>query len=317
MGETYLVTGGAGFIGSHVSKRLLEEGHRVFVADCLLTGSEDNLPKGVEFINIDLSDESQYQDMQGIKPTAVLHLAGQSSGEISFESPARDLDINTRATLLLAQWTLDAGCNRFLYASSVSVYGDGQYGVPMSETTPTSPKSFYSCSKLASEQSLRVFGQTYGLDWTAFRLFNVFGPGQNMDNMKQGMVSIYLSYVLFRDQLEIKGDFSRFRDFVHVSDVVDLLMSCLHDDRSREQVFNVGTGRKITVAELVKLVLEVCGKPDFPVKELPGTPGDAFGSLADISKVQKIMGWSPKMSLEEGLRQMVAFYAPSQGESCG
>ncbi|MBN2140999.1 MAG: NAD-dependent epimerase/dehydratase family protein [Desulfovibrionaceae bacterium] len=314
MGHTYLVTGGAGFIGSHVASRLLDLGHRVVIADNLLTGSLENVPDGAEFVRLDLADRAQYPALDALRPRAVIHLAGQSSGEISFECPERDLDINARATLLLAAWALERGCRRFLYSSSVSVYGDGSPGRAMSESDPVAPKSFYACSKLASEHCLRVFDQTYGLRSTSLRLFNVYGPGQNMANMKQGMVSIYLGYVLFRDLLEVKGSFDRYRDFVHVDDVADLILLCLDDTRSFGRVFNVGTGRGTTVRELVGLMLAMCAKPGFPVRELPGTPGDVFGSLADISLVERVMGWAPRVGLEQGLRGMIDFYAPRAGE---
>ncbi|MBI9082644.1 MAG: NAD-dependent epimerase/dehydratase family protein [Desulfobacterales bacterium] len=310
MADTYLVTGGAGFIGSHVANRLLDQGAEVVVADNMLTGDPENVPAGSKFVYIDLANESQYYRLDTCRPKAVLHLAGQSSGEISHESPINDLDINTKATILLAQWAARRECKRFLYTSTVSVYGDGVGGAAMSEQDPPRPKSFYACSKLASENYLKVFGGACGMDATTFRLFNAYGPGQNMDNMKQGMVSIYLAYFLNREKLEVKGSLERYRDFIYVSDIVDLLVACINDARSFGKIFNVGSGCRTRVRELVDIIKAATGKSDFPVVEIAGTPGDAFGSCADIGYVNEILGWTPKISVEEGIRKMVSFYAP-------
>lgn len=310
MTDTYLVTGGAGFIGSHMARRLLSTGAEVVIVDNMLTGREDNIPPGARFIEMDLARADHYSRLEGCTPKAIFHLAGQSSGEISFESPEKDLDINTRATILLGQWAVKQECSRFLYASSVSVYGDGQQGRAMVESDNPEPKTFYACSKLASEQYLKVFASSYGMKTTTFRFFNVYGPGQNMANMKQGMVSIYLAYVLFKEILEVKGSFNRFRDFVYIDDVIDFMLTCQEDSRSFGKIFNVGTGRRTTVRQLITEMLAVAGKQDFPVIELPGTPGDAFGSWADMSYVKEVMGWAPKVLLEEGIRKMVRFHAP-------
>ncbi len=306
MSDTYLVTGGAGFIGSHTAKRLLDAGHRVVVADNLLTGDKENVPEGAEFMLIDLAERDEYILLDDVKPKAIIHLAGQSSGEISHENPTNDLAINTRATILMGEWACRQGCDRLIYSSSVSVYGDGAApGAPMSEDDPPAPRSFYGCGKLASEHYLKVFQSSYGINCTSFRLFNVYGPGQNMRNMKQGMVSIYLSYVLYRDSLLVKGSMDRYRDLVYISDVVDILVGSIGDERSFGGAFNVGTGRKTTVRELVSLILKVAGKPDFPMEQGEGTPGDSFGSVANVSCAKGKLGWEAKVSLEDGLREMV------------
>ena len=310
MADTYLVTGGAGFIGSHLANHLLARGARVVIADNMLTGDSANVPKNAKFVYIDLANENHYYRLDFCRPKAVFHLAGQSSGEISHDSPINDLDINTKATILLANWALGQACRRFLYASSVSVYGDGRPDTAMSEQDMPQPKSFYACSKLASENYLKVFGSAYGMEVTSFRLFNAYGPGQNMANMKQGMVSIYLAYVLHRDTIEVKGSLERYRDFVYVSDIIDLFVRCLDEERSFGEIINVGTGRRTRVRELIDLILQATGRPDFPLEILPGTPGDAFGSYADMSYVKQILGWTPKIQLEEGIKKMVQFYAP-------
>lgn len=308
MTKVFLVTGGAGFIGAHVARRLLEAGHRVVVADNLLTGYRENVPEEAEFVEMDLADETQYSRLDAFRPDAVLHLAGQSSGEISHDAPLADLAINTRATILLADWAQKRRCRRFLYTSTVSIYGEALTEENMREGDLPAPKSFYACSKLASENYLKVFDRAGEMDITVFRVFNAYGPGQNMANMKQGMVSIYLAYLIYRERLEIKGSLDRFRDFIYITDIVDFVVHCIEDRRAYGEVFNLGTGIRVRVRELVDLLKEVTGKTDFPVVEIEGTPGDAFGTCADMSYVRQKLGWSPKVTLRQGLEKMVAFY---------
>lgn len=309
--EKYLVTGGAGFIGSYVAKRLLDEGHEVIIADNLLTGCIENVPKGAGFVYIDLANENHYYKLSGFHPKAILHLAGQSSAEVSHESPVNDMDINTKATILLGNWARKQNCSRILFASSVAVYGDGiTSDKPMSEKDHPRPKSFYGCSKLSSEYYLRIFNQSYGINTTSLRLFNVYGPGQNINNMKQGMASIYLSFVLFRDELVVKGSLNRFRDFVYISDVVDVITGVIDDERTFDRIFNVGTGRKTLVKDLIGLILATTGRTNFPVVEASGTPGDTFGSVADVSSISEVTGWRAKVFFDQGIREMVKFFAP-------
>ena len=310
MAGKFLVTGGAGFIGSNLARRLIDGGHEVVVADNLLTGSMENMPHNARFVYLDLANENHYYKLDGFKPDAILHLAGQSSGQISHESPINDLDINTKGTILLGNWAIRQNCKRLIFASSVSVYGDGVApGKAMTEKDPPQPKSFYGCSKLASEYYLHVFNQSCGLNTTSFRLFNVYGPGQNMKNMKQGMVSIYLSYILFHQSLLVKGSLNRYRDFIYVSDVVDLVVNSIDDERTFDSFFNVGTGRKTHIHELIDKMLSIVDKPDFPVEEADGTPGDTFGSLADVSYVKEKLNWEAKMSLDEGLAEIARFHS--------
>jgi len=310
MASNFLVTGGAGFIGFKLAKRLLQYGHEVVIVDNLITGSMDNVPEGAKFVYMDLANENHYYKLDWFHPDAIIHLAGQSSGETSHESPINDLDINTKATILLGNWALNQKCKRLIFASSVSVYGDGVTpGEAMSEKDPPQPKSFYGCSKLASEYYLHVFNQSYGLNTTSFRFFNVYGAGQNMKNMKQGMVSIYLSYILFHRSLLVKGPLERYRDFVYVSDVVDLLVNSIEDQRTYDGIFNVGSGRKTYIRGLIDKMLSIVNKPGFPIEEAAGTPGDTFGSLADVSHIKERLNWEAKVSLEVGLEEMVEFYS--------
>ena len=176
--KNILVTGGAGFIGSHLINRLLEEGGNVTIIDNLTTGFKKNIPLEATFIKGDCGDYKVYRKIKKQKFDAIFHIAGQSSGEVSFDDPIYDINSNTSSTILLLKFALKIGCKRFIFASTMSVYGV-KSNSPVKESSKTLPESFYGISKLASENYLRIF-ENYGIKYTSLRLFNVYGPGQNM-----------------------------------------------------------------------------------------------------------------------------------------
>ena len=221
----YLVTGAAGFIGSAIAKNLIEENNNVVTIDNFSTGFKRNVPEKVEIIEGNDFDETVLNKLNGRKFDAIIHIAGQSSGEISFEKPVYDLQTNAQSTLMLLNYARKTGCKNFIFASSMSVYGDHKER-QVDETSSAVPKSFYAVGKLASENYMRIFSQEYGLKCTALRFFNVYGIGQNMENMKQGMASIYLAQAIKSKHIIIKGSGERFRDFVYISDVVDDEVLC-------------------------------------------------------------------------------------------
>ena len=200
---SYLITGAAGFVGAAVSQRLVGQGNRVVSIDNLSTGYRENVPDGVEFYPADCQDPEVLLQLPRIPYDAIIHIAGQSSGEISFSDPVYDLRTNTESTLLLLQYAREIGCSRFLYASSMSVYGR-KPDRPVSEEEIASPESFYGVGKLASEEYLRIYEQ-FGIRSTSLRLFNIYGPGQNMANLQQGMVSIFLAQMLKDRHILVKG----------------------------------------------------------------------------------------------------------------
>ncbi len=299
-----LVTGGAGFIGSHVARRLLKEDWNVYIVDNLSTGYKENIPQGCEFIEVDLSSDNFINALPDINFDAVFHLAAQSSGEISFDDPAYDLKTNCLSTVMLLKWCLDKGIKRFIYTSSMSIYGD-QEVQPVAEDALAFPKSFYGIGKLASEKYIEIYSRM-GINITSLRLFNVYGPGQNMENLRQGMVSIYMAYILNRQELPIKGVVERYRDFIYIDDVVEAYIACLNNPSTFNKSYNVATGVKTTVKELVNELVDVFGYSNsgYPIKYCAGTPGDTFGIYADISALKRDATWSPKVSLSEGLKRM-------------
>jgi UDP-glucose 4-epimerase len=279
----YLVTGGAGFVGSKIADKLIQEGNQVVIIDNLSTGYLENVNPRATFIKGDCSNSITVTKMGEQYFDAIFHIAGQSSGEVSFEDPVYDINSNTVSTLLLLQYARKTGCKRFIYASTMSVYGDVKGGI-VSENTQVNPKSFYAVGKLASEQYMRIYQQTYGITYTALRYFNIYGPGQNLDNLKQGMISIYLKYLISNkfDKIMIKGSPNRFRDFIYIDDVVAITLKCLDSEATYNKSINIGTGKKTTVKEVIRLLKEKSGIFK-EVEFLPGTPGDQFGIIADNS----------------------------------
>ena len=308
-GKRYLVTGAAGFIGAAIAAKLLNNGHEVWTIDNLSTGFEANVPKGVRLIKGNCQDPEIIAQLGGTRFDAIVHIAGQSSGEISFDDPAYDLRTNTESTLRLIQFGLGTGCDRFVYASSMSVYGPvPETAIP--ETHESKPLSFYGVGKLASEHYLRIY-QTKGLKATALRYFNVYGPCQNMQNLRQGMVSIFLAQLIKHDKVVVKGPLDRFRDMIYIDDIVNNTIKVIDHPRTFGGVFNFGTGVKTTVGELLELMMKL-GKIKKEIVIAAGTPGDQKGIYADISLARDTFGFKCDWTLEQGLTKMVHWAKTAQ-----
>ena len=187
-----------------------------------MTGFAHNVPAEAEFFEFDISEYGSFERLSSFKFDAVLHLAAQSSGEISYDNPSYDVLSNTLGTLNALRFAETNGCKRFIYASSMSIYGDVD-DEPIAVNRCPKPKSYYGITKLSGEHYLKAFASK--MDTTSFRMFNVYGPGQNMQNLKQGMVSIYLAYLMNDEPITVKGDKNRFRDFIYIDDVVDAWVS--------------------------------------------------------------------------------------------
>ena len=300
--KKYLVSGAAGFIGAAIATDLVKSGHEVWTIDNLATGFTGNIPDGVEFVKGNCQDDSSIKSLKKTKFDAILHFAGQSSGEISFDDSIYDLRTNTESTLKLINYGLETGCRRFIYASSMSVYGDVP-DKPIPETYPCNPLSFYGVGKLASEHYLRIY-QTKGLQPTSLRIFNVYGPGQNLSNLRQGMVSIYLAQMLNNQQIIVKGSPDRFRDFIYIDDVVQLTMMVLNSKVSIGKHYNIGTGIKILVQNVLDKLIKNYGE-EVKVDFIDPTPGDQLGIIADIQLLKNDFAFDDLTDFDTGLNKMM------------
>ena len=301
----YLVTGGAGFIGSVISKKLISLGHSITIIDNLSTGYVSNLPSKAIFIKGDASDINIINKLNNEYFDAILHIAGQSSGEISFEDPVYDLNCNTASTLQLLNFAVKIKCKRFIYASTMSVYGEQENKEQFSEEDLTNPKSFYAVGKLASEKYMKIYKEQYDIDFTSLRYFNVYGAGQNLENLKQGMVSIYLKQFMDDkyDVVEVKGSTDRFRDLSYVDDIADATVESIDNKSFYNDIINIGSGRKTTINTMLELMKEYL-KSDKEIKITTGTIGDQFGIYANNNKLKKIYN-KEFLKFEDGLKMMI------------
>lgn len=297
--EKILVTGVAGFIGSKVASRFLQEGYAVVGVDDLSSGHIENIPAGLEFIQGDLAQASTI----ALLPRdcrKILHLAGQSSGEISFDDPVADLEKNAVSTLNLIRYGIENQVERMVYASSMSAYGTVE-NKPISESHECRPLSCYGVGKHAAEGYLRVYQGK--LPFVALRMFNVYGPGQDLHNLRQGMVSIYLAQALANGRIEVKGGTDRFRDLIYIDDVVETWFRAATYSSALGQTLNVGTGIKTTVGGLLERVCELVPGSSYFVQG--ATPGDQSGIFADVSALKSCLGLTSFVPLDIGLQKFV------------
>ncbi len=299
----YLVTGAAGFIGAAIAQRLLVGGNQVVTIDNLSTGYINNIPPGTEFIEADCQDPKIYPGLADRHFDAIYHIAGQSSGEISFDDPVYDLDTNAASTLRLLRLAKEIGCTQFIYAGTMSVYGRCDDRA-ISEEESCSPESFYGVGKLASEHYMRIWQAQYEIACTSLRLFNVYGPGQNMANLRQGMVSIFMAQMLESGRVLVKGSPQRFRDFIYIDDVVDAFMACLDNKKASGQIINVATGIRTTIGELLEHMSTIYGGT-VDIEISGNTSGDIHGIYGANQRLTDLLGITPRVMLDEGLRRMM------------
>lgn len=306
--KRYLITGGAGFIGGAIVQRLVALGHAVEVLDSPSKIARIQTLPGVVYHAGDIRTPEVFSLLQG-PYEAVLHLAAQTSARVSHEDPVRDIDTNIRGTVLLLEWCRRQEINRFLFASSMQVYGNVKPDqLPFVEDGPIAPASYYGVSKIAVEHALHLHN-SYGMKSTVFRMFNVYGPGQDISNTKQGIVGIFLAKALRHEPIEVTGSLDRIRDLVYIDDVVGAWMAALENPRSAGRTYNMGTGVRTSIRELINIILREAGHDPntYPVREVAGHPGDQFAVQADITRIRNELGWSPRVHVQEGLKRMIAW----------
>jgi len=304
-GGLALVTGGAGFIGSHLVDGLLAEGSAVRVLDDLSTGSEANLAavRGrIEFVRGDLLDEKTLERvLEGVD--VVFHQAAIPSVPRSIADPLRTNAVNVDGTLLLLETARRAGARRVVYAASSSAYGDSE-ALPKVESMPPKPLSPYALQKYAGEVYCRLFTELYGLETVALRYFNVFGPRQNPDSPYAAVVPLFIRAGLRGEAATIHGDGEQSRDFTYVGDAVRANLLAARSRKAVGRVLNVAGGRRITLNELLRSIQEITGSRVAPVHG-PPRAGDVKHSEADIGLARDLLAYEPRVPLHEGLRATV------------
>jgi nucleoside-diphosphate-sugar epimerase len=302
---SYLVTGGAGFIGSHISEALVQHGHRVRVADSLVTGYRRNLRDGVEFIEADLADAAAAAAViNGMD--YVIHQAAIPSVPRSVKNPVESHRANVDGMLNVLVAARDAKVKRVVFAGSSSVYGDLPT-LPKREDMPTNPMTPYALQKLTSEQYGQMFTRLYGLEVVTTRYFNVFGPRQDPGSPYSGVISLFIKALLAGTRPVIYGDGGQTRDFTFVTNVVDGVLRAVEVPEAAGQVFNVATGGRVSLNELLAVLKKIVGSDVEPIYEA-GRTGDVRDSQADITKAERVLGYRPTVTLEDGLRQTVAWF---------
>jgi UDP-glucose 4-epimerase len=323
-----LVTGGAGFIGSHLSRRLLADGHALTVVDNESNGRRESVPAGADFIHADVTRPSEIEPAFARGLDAVCHIAGQVSIIRSFSDPVADLRTNVEGTLNVLTLCLKHKVPRLIYASSMTLYGDCRT-VPTPESEPCLPASYYGITKYAAERYVHSTAQRPDLEFdfrvTSLRMFSVYGPGQSFSNPYQGVLGIFSGNLLRNEPITIFGDGEQTRDFVYIDDIVEGWVRALNTPESAGGIFNLGSGRSLSVNQLAEAVIAAFGhSPDgYEVVRAPARPGEQRNVRADTRWAKAVLGWEPQTSFEAGLAETVRWArrefaaSPSAGVSKG
>jgi len=295
------ITGGCGYLGSKLVKRLIKTGHEILIIENFSTSVNDDL-NDCKIVECDITNPQDLAKVKAKNYDVLLHLAAQSSGPKSFDIPDVDIKINILGTLNMINWCRDNDINRILFASSFVIYGDNINTEILSESEVCNPQSIYALSKYASEKLLKIYAEPLGIKWNALRMFNVYGPGQDLSRNDQGMVSIFLNIIRNGNYVGVQGSLDRFRDFIYIDDVLQGWERCLYNDQFPNEAYNLGSGVKTSLSFLISSLAEVYEKKNVvKVEELSSTPGDIMGCYADISKISKQLGYEPEFDLEKGI----------------
>ncbi|HWR31490.1 MAG TPA: NAD-dependent epimerase/dehydratase family protein [Negativicutes bacterium] len=292
-----LVTGGAGFIGSHIVDQLILAGHDVVVLDDLSSGSLQNVNPKATFINLNILDRSLGDVFERERFTAVIHLAAQTIVASSLERPDVDAQVNVLGTLQVLEGCRRTGVERIVFASSAAVYGDVSI-LPVPEEAPKQPTSFYGLSKLTAERYIQMYHELYGLHYMILRFANVYGERQG-DNGEGGVVSIFARKMHRQEPMTVFGDGLQTRDFVYVGDIAAANVQAINSQES-DRILNISTQTEITVNQLASLFAEVSGR-ETPITYQPAREGDILRSMLRNTAARSILNWMPSTSLREGL----------------
>lgn len=303
-GELVLVTGGAGFIGSHLCEALLQDGYRVRVLDDLSKGKIENVPPECELIQGSILDESSVdKTLKGVDH--ICHQAAIVSVRGSVERFDEDARTNLMGTLLVLKMASRYRIRKFVYASSMAVYADSPEPLPMPEQHPTIPLSPYGIAKRAAEQYVMLLGPPFGLQPVVLRYFNTFGPRQQFTPYV-GVITIFVTRLLQRQSITIYGDGQQCRDFVHVSDVVKANILAIQNPDASGKIFNIGTGQGTTVNELAHILTRQLD-PKAVIQHDPTRPEELRNSIADISLARQILKYTPQTKLAEQIQEVIGY----------
>ena len=312
--QTILVTGGAGFVGSHLVDKLIELGHKVVVLDNLSTGKKENLPacfamqsiagrnKKAKFYKIDILSPKISQIFKKEKPEIVYHFAFQINVRKSVEDPIENANVNILGTLNILENCRKYKVKKFIFASSVGVYGNPKF-LPIQENHPLNPISPYSITKLTIEKYLQFY-QTKGLDFVSLRFSNIYGPRQRSSG-EGGVVAIFIDRILKGKRPIIFGNGNQTRDFLYVADAVEVAIRALKTKAG--SIYNVSTNKETKIKDLLKLITKILNKKAKPIFK-PFRQGEIIHSRIDYSKIKKELGWQPKYSLKRGLDETIDWF---------
>ena len=308
-----LVTGGAGFIGSHIAAALVAKGARVRIIDDLSTGYRENVNEvggDVDFVHASLADEKALRKaLEDVE--LVFHEAAIPSVPRSVENPRQTHIASVDSTFSLLDAAREMKVKRIVYAASSSAYGD-QPTLPKVEDMLPDPLSPYAVAKLVGEYYSQVFSRVYGLETVSLRYFNVFGPRQDPSSQYSGVISRFIAALLSGEQPVIYGDGEQSRDFTYIANVVDANLKAAETTKGIGKVINIANGERITLNELLKEVQELTGKSDLAVDYRPPRAGDVLHSLADITRAREYLGFEPRVGLREGLQLTIDWWKQSR-----
>jgi UDP-glucose 4-epimerase len=305
-----IITGGLGFIGSNIASRLIASGHGVSLIDNLSTAATTDV-SGAETVHLDLLDDEAAASIDLPDTDCLIHLAGPSSGMEANNDPARTIADGYQVTLNALRLAARLKARRVLNASSMVVYGNTVEN-PVGEEQCCQPTSHYGIGKYANERLVDMFCTDNGIKFTQLRFFNVYGPGQDLARLGQGLVSIFLALLLKDPKITMKGSPKRFRDIVHIDDVAEACVRCAASDIPNGSL-NIGTGQSIVYEDLTRLIADELGILDqFEIQTVEGVSGDLFGIYADISRMKKELDFVPEVTQEQGVR-LFTQWAVKQG----
>jgi len=303
--KNILITGGAGFIGSHIADTLMDN-NDILIVDNFSTGNLKNLKNpehdNLQIVNADICNTNLDDFTSGID--YIFHLAAMASVPLSVEKPIKCNEVNVNATVKLLKSAADNGVEKIVFSSSSAVYGENK-NMPLKETETPMPTSPYAASKASCELYLKSFYESYGLNYTALRYFNVFGPKQDKNSQYAAVIPNFISAILEEKQAEIYGDGEQTRDFVYVGDIVKANISACKS--SYNGIVNVASGEKLTINKLYEIVKDTLGS-DLEPKYLPERPGDIKHSLADVSNMEKINLKIDSTDFEKQLAETVKWF---------